>query len=322
MRTTPSTPPGDLCNFGAPGGHQTCRDPDLAIARLADRQHGVVARRQLLALGVTAKTVRTRLARRQLIELHRGVYAVGHRHLTRNGEWMAGVLAAGLGAVLSHYSAAGLHELRDERTRRVFVTTATSRATTRRLAIRGRAVLAPQDVTIRDRIPVTTVPRTLVDLSDVLGPRQLSRAVNEADVNGMLDLDEIVAVLGRLRGRPGRGARALRAALETHCGPVVLRSELEQRFRELLADRALPRADHNIVLEGWEVDACWEEQRLVVELDSRFHDTPAARRKDAAKSRALRAAGWEVVRYRWRDVVGAPAATAHDLRARLTGRPL
>ncbi|MDW5597951.1 DUF559 domain-containing protein [Conexibacter stalactiti] len=306
-------PPADRRNSAAALPQPTCTAPDLTIARLADRQHGVVARRQLDGLGITPSMLAVRLDARRLIRLHRGVYAVGHRHLTRQGEWLAGVFAAGPGAVLSHYSAAAMHGLRAERGRRVFVTTTELRKTTNWLEIHPRRSLAPEDLTTRHRIPVTTVSRTLVDLADVLGPRQLARLVNEADVHRVLDLGAIDAVLERLRGRCGRGPAALRAALDAHAGPALLRSELEHRFKELLASHSLPPPEHNVDIERWEVDACWRERRLVVELDSRFHDTPAARRKDARKEDALRAGGWRVVRYRWRDIVGAPWRTAEEL---------
>jgi very-short-patch-repair endonuclease len=277
----------------------------------------VVARQQLDALGLTPSMLAVRLDARRLIRLHRGVYAAGHRRLTRQGEWLAGVLATGPGAVLSHHSAAALHGLRTERGKRVFVTTTDPRTTTNWVEVHGRRTLPSEDVTTRHRIPVTTVSRTLVDLADLLGPRQLARAVNEADVLSVLDLGAIDAALERLRGRRGRGPAALRAAIDAHVGPTLLRSELEHRFRELVSAHALPRPEHNVGIEGWEVDACWHDRKLVVELDSRFHDTPAARRKDARKEQALRDAGWEVGRYRWRDVVGAPAATAAGLHRRL-----
>jgi predicted transcriptional regulator of viral defense system len=299
-------------------GRQGAIERDLA--ELAARQHGVVARRQLLDLGITQKMIRSRLHAGRLRPLHLGVYAVGHRRLTRDGERLAGVLAAGAGAVLRHRSAAALHRLLDERTTRVEVSTPLQRQTTNWVELYSRRTLTSDDVTSVHRIPVTTVARTLVDLGQVLGPRQLARAVNEADVQGRLDLGAIDAALERLRGRRGHGSAALRAALDAHHGPTLLRSELERRFRELLTDARLPRAEHNVDVAGWEVDAVWPAARLAVELDSRYHDTPAARRRDARKDEALRAAGWTVVRYRWRDAVGAPARTADDLRARLSPR--
>src|SRR3954454_25412225 len=97
---------GGVASYGTvtPGtGHTPL---DLALARLAARQHGVVALVQLLELGLSASAVRKRVAAGRLLRVHRGVYAVGHRLLTTEGHWMAAVLACGKQAVLSYHSAA------------------------------------------------------------------------------------------------------------------------------------------------------------------------------------------------------------------------
>ena len=88
------------------------RAVDAEIARLAERQHGVVATRQLAALGLARGGVARRAQAGRLHRIHRGVYAVGHPVLTVDGRRMAAVLAAGPGAVLSHRSAAALWDLR------------------------------------------------------------------------------------------------------------------------------------------------------------------------------------------------------------------
>lgn len=269
-------------------------------------------------MGLTAKVVKSRVRAGRLVVLHRGVYAVGHARLTRRGEWLAAVLAAGPGAVLSHRSAAALHGLREERGSRVDVATPDRRLVTNWVEVHGRQVLPPADVTVRGGIACTTVARTLVDLADLVAPRDLARAVNEADVLRVLDVGAIVGVLGRMRGRRGPGTGAIRAALEQHHGPALIRSELEHRFRELLVDHVLPPAEHNVPIEDLEVDAVWRDRRLVIELDSdRYHRTPAKRRRDAAKERTLRAAGWRVERYDWIDITDRAERTAGELHALL-----
>jgi hypothetical protein len=97
---------------------------DRRIAVLAARQHGVVARGQLLDIGLTRLMIQRRLESRRLLPLHRGVYAVGHRRLRREGHWLAAVLAAGPRAVLSHREAAALHGLRPAARTTVDVTVA------------------------------------------------------------------------------------------------------------------------------------------------------------------------------------------------------
>jgi hypothetical protein len=95
---------------------------DLQIASLAGGQHGVVALWQLLDLGLTASAARNRVATGRLHGVHIGVYAVGHARLSRDGLYMAAVLASGRGAVLSHRSAAQKLGLRPTSRARIDVT--------------------------------------------------------------------------------------------------------------------------------------------------------------------------------------------------------
>ena len=266
--------------------------------------------------------LRTRLDGARLLTLHRGVYAVGHRRLTREGEWMAAVLAAGAGAAVSHRSAAAVHGLLPERGRRVDVTTTARRLTTNWVEVFPVRELAQEDVTSRAGVPVTTVTRTLVDLAGLVAAEDLERAVNEADVLRALDVAAVLACAERLRGRRGEGHAALVAALSRHHRPVVLRSPLERRFRALLRAHGLPAAEHNVRVGRWEVDALWRDARVAVELDSaQFHDVAAARARDAEKEAELVTAGWTVRRYRARHLKGARgAATAAELRG-LLGAP-
>src|SRR5689334_25270116 len=94
------------------GGKRAPRSDDELIAARAERQHGVVARSQLLADGIGRRAIDRRIATGLLRPLHRGVFAVGHRALRREGWWMAAVLAAGPGAALSYRSAAELWAIR------------------------------------------------------------------------------------------------------------------------------------------------------------------------------------------------------------------
>src|SRR3954469_24186100 len=154
------------------GGERRTRPADALIAALADRQHGVVARRQLVALGLSARAIEHRLERGRLHLLHRGVYAVGHRVLSQRGWWMAAVLAAGPGAVLSHRSAAALWGIRPTARARIEVTTP-KRLHSRPGLHAHCAVLPPDEMTTYQGIPVTTAPRTLLDLAAVIPSNEL-----------------------------------------------------------------------------------------------------------------------------------------------------
>ena len=288
---------------------------DELIAELAAQQHEAVARRQLLALGVGRRAIGHRIEAGRLHVKWPGVYAVGHPRLTLEGCWMAAVLATGPGTRLSLRSAAMLWGMR--RTDRTKI------EVTRAVAGRGLdgierhyAKLPSDEVTIYRGIPVTTVPRTLLDLATVLSPRQLARAVNQAEILRLGDSLSLDALLQRYPRRPGTAV--LRALI---ADTRITRSELEQRFLEFLADHDLPQPETNAFVEGFEVDCLWRNEKIIVELDGHAaHRTKAAFEADRARDRTLQAAGYRVIRITWRQLHDSPAAVAADLRA-LLARP-
>src|SRR4051794_35453943 len=177
---------------------------DAAIAGVADRQHGVVSHAQLIGIGLGRGAVRTRLAAGRLHPVHRGVYSVSHRLLTQRGQWMAAVLAAGEGAILSHRSAAALWGLRPDSRPRVDVTVAASRR--QRCGIRFHFAYPPSDeTTVVHGIATTTVPRTLFDLAAVVAPHRVERAINEAEVQRLTDELSLDDLLERYPRRAGSG---------------------------------------------------------------------------------------------------------------------
>jgi hypothetical protein len=154
---------------------------------LAARQHGIVTRRQLLALGFGRRSIEHRVARGRLFPVSLGVYAVGWPGLNQKRQWMAAVLASGEGAALSHRSAAALWEIGEEDG--WIEVSVRRRCELRRPGIRfrGRPSLAPDGIVLRDDIPVTSPVQTLVDLGTELGPVALERAVNDADKRDLID---------------------------------------------------------------------------------------------------------------------------------------
>jgi hypothetical protein len=284
---------------------------------LARRQHGVVARAQLREVGLGEKAIELRLARGRLHSLYRGVYAVGHLVLADHGWWMAAVLAGGAGAVLSHRSAAALWGIRASHGGASEVTIDRQLRPRPRLRFH-RSYLPPDEVAIHDGIPVTTYPRTLLDLAGVLSRGQLDRAINEAEIRRLWDPLSLADLLARHPRRPG--AAALRAVIDE--GRARTRSELEDRFIDFLGVANLPRPTTNLPLRlggRWiEADCVWRKQRLIVELDGHAsHHTRAAFEDDRARDRALTIAGWRVIRITWRQLRGEPAALARDLRRAL-----
>jgi very-short-patch-repair endonuclease len=287
--------------------------PDGRIAALARRQHGVVSRAQLRALGISEPAIEGRVKRGRLHTLHRGVYAVGHMSVTRNGRFMAAVLACGEGAALSHLSAAVLWGMLEDRGQRVHVTAG------KRRRVRGLVVHESEldgERVRRDGITVTTPARTLVDLADVVPRRTLERALDEAEY---LRLDR--TGLTPRHGR--RGSGLLASVLAVHePGTTRTRSELEEMFLALVDREALPRPEVNVRIEGFECDFVWREARLVVETDGgAAHGTRRARERDPVRDARLIAAGWSVWRVSYEQVVGRGDGVAADLSELLTRAP-
>lgn len=290
------------------------RSVDVAIAALAARQHGIVARTQLVAIGLGRGAIDRRLACGRLHPLHRGVYAVGHRAISRHGRWMAAVLAAGPGAVLSHHSAGALWGVRATTRTRIDVTT--PRTLRARSGIRPHcAVLPPDEITTTDGIPTTTPARTILDLAGVLDRRQLERALNETEVLRLTSPTPLNTLIDRhpaTRGTTNLRILSLNARSAT-------RSELEARFLAFLDSHDLPHPETNVLIEGIEVDAAWRAQRVIVELDGyAFHGTRAAFESDRARDRRLTAKRWRVIRITWRDLHERPDELAAEIRALLS----
>ncbi len=294
--------------------------PEHVISVLADRQHGVVSRSQLIARGLSERMIDRRIERGWLHIVHPGAYAVGRRGLSREGRWMAAVLAGGRGAVLSHRSAAELWRLLPPLAGPADVTIRRWRRRTRNI-IWHCSVLPSDEVTSLGPIPVTTVARTLLDLAAVAKPHVLEEAMREAEHRRLADSPSLADLLERYPGR--RGAGRVKAVLATGVADLgVTREELERRFLRFLDRYRLPRPRLNypIQLPGRLViaDCAWPERRLIAELDGRaFHDNARAFESDRARDRALLVAGWRTVRITWRQLHDAPALLAGELAALL-----
>jgi hypothetical protein len=263
---------------------------------LAGRQHGIVARRQLLALGFNSREIEHRIARGRLHVVMRGVYAVGWPRLTRERRWMAAVLACGNGAMLSHRSAAALWGIGVEKPGVVEVSV-TRRCELRRpgLRVRGRPSLRAEEVTSIDGIPVTSIVQTLIDLATEIPSRRLERAVNEADKLDLIDPEALRAALDDRPGEPG--VKALRKVLDkrTFC---LSDSDLEILFRPIATAAGLPQPLTKQLVNGYEVDFFWPELNLVVETDGlRYHRTPSTQTRDARRDRAHVVVGMTPLRF-------------------------
>jgi REase_MTES_1575 len=234
---------------------------------------------------------------------------------------MAAVLACGPDALLSHRNAAALWLLRPSARAEVDVTVPQrTRRGRRGIKLHQVRRFHPDDRSLHEGIPVTTVARTLLDLAEVVPRRDLERAFEEAERLRLLDMRAIESLWQRSRGR--RGLRPLGALLAVQHEPEqTTRSELERRFLRLCHDAGLPRPAVNLFVAGFEVDAVWQDKQLVVELDGHaYHRTRAAFERDRIRDAALQLAGYRVVRVTQRRLVSQPFAVAETVRALLASK--
>ena len=264
--------------------------------KLVERQHGVVARHQLAALGFTAAAIRHRLDTKTLHVLWRGVYAVGRPEVTPLGRWMAAVLACGSDAVLSHLSAAELWKLLPERDGPIHVSVITGYQRRRSgIVVHRRVALAASDVTVCEGIPVTAPACTLIDVAPHVPRGKLERAINEADKLDLVHPDELRA---QLEYEPSRaGVAVIRDVLDEHTY-VLTDSELERLFVPIAQAAGLPLPETQSSIAGFRVDFYWASLGLVVETDGlRYHRTAAQQARDRKRDQALAAAGLTVLRF-------------------------
>jgi hypothetical protein len=270
------------------------RDGHVELFELATRQHGVVSTRQLEALGYGRSSAAKAHRVGRLRRVHRGVYAVGHEVLNWHGRCMAAVLAA-RPAAASHLSAAHLWGLLRYRPETIHVTAPTHRR--QRQGFRTHyAVLEAVDIAAQDRIPVTSLARTQLDLAAMLSQERLERTLERSEELNTFDLGELEGVLNRYSGHPG--AARLRKALAIYRpDPAFTRSGLERRFLALVKAAGLPAPSMNVNVIGHELDAYWERERFAVELDVyETHGTHASFEGDRLRNEDLLLAGIEVDR--------------------------
>jgi hypothetical protein len=289
---------------------------------LAGRQHGVITRRQLLALGFDTRSIEHRLARGRLHPVTRGIYAVGWPQLTPERRWMAATLASGDGAVLSHRSAAALWEIGTENAGRIDISVMRRcRLLRPALHIRSRPALSPHSTVSRRGIPVTGASQTLVDLATELPSLQMERAVNEADKRGLVDPETLRSELGSRAGQPG--VRPLRDLLDKRTFRLS-DSDLEVLFRPISTAAGLPLPLTKQRVNGFEVDFFWPELGLVVETDGlRYHRTPSTQARDARRDRAHVLAGMSPLRFTHYEIKYEPSQVRATLAraAALLGKP-
>ena len=223
-------------------------------------------------------------------------------------------------AVASHGSAAYLWGIYRYAPETIDVTAPIRRRAKREFRVHFSSILAVEDRTHCEGIPVTSLPRTLLDLAIRARPDQLERYLERAEELDLLDLVAVEALLDRAGGHGGRGP--LRRALALYRpDPTFTRSRFEQRFGRLVRAAGLPAPSMNFNAEGYELDAYWPDLRFAVELDLfETHGTRAAFERDRLRQEELKLLGIEMIRVTRPRLEREPEAVIRNLALLLERR--
>jgi hypothetical protein len=289
-----------------------------ALAELAEAQHGVVSFRQLRELGFSKGHISRSFEAGRLRRIHRGVYAVGHARLSDHGRCLAAVMACGYGAVLSHHSAAWLWGFLPRCPHEASVTTPNRGHRRRRIRIHRAAALSSRDRMEQQGIPVTSPPRTLLDLGATATARELTSAVDRCRRLGRLDLDAIDSLLAR---HQTVGGNRLKQTLSLYRKPVFDRARSELLFLDALENEGLPLPMLNCWVDRWEIDAYWPTERFAVEVDGwDTHGSRQAFEDDRLRVEEIKLTGIDCIRISARRIETHPKQVARRIGTFLARR--
>ncbi len=281
---------------------------DGRVSAIANRQRGRVSRRQLLAAGLTDKMIKTRIARGQLTPTRRGVYAAGPLDAPLAPETEA-ILVCGPAACLSHLTAVRLWELLrsaplDDGVDVTVPASARGRSHPGIHVHRSRT-LTSQDIRTRQKLPVTSVERTLIDAAPRLRPRQLERALDEALARKLTTAAQLSQAAAQLSN--SSGAAAVRRLLAVRRRPTITHSEAEEKLLALIRQADLEEPTLQAQVHGFEVDFYWPLQRFAVEVDGyAWHTNKTNFTRDRRKDRVLNDLGITLTRVTWHQLHEEP----------------
>jgi hypothetical protein len=288
-----------------------------ALSAHAERYFGAISWTELLAIGFSAAAIGRLVDRGTLVPITHGVYAIGHRHLTREGWWSVAVRVGGDQALLSHRAGCAVRGLlRPTSTTDIIVSEQQGRELD--LIRSHRCDVDPVDRALVHGLPTTSLPLSLLDLAG-REPRRLVEALEQALILELYDHEEMLAVIGRYRGR--RGVARLRAAIEVlPDDPARFRSRVERRARDLLTEAGLPEPEINAWYVagaggGHELDLYWPALQKNADIDGPRHDLPWQKASDRIRDAELRARGVAVQRHRVELVDHAPQLFVAEIQA-------
>ncbi len=278
-------------------------------------------RSELLAIGIPLGTIDSWVARGRLTRIYDGVYLVGVV-MPEGADRLAAVYACGPLAVLSHRSAAEEWNLIEPRAGFALQITAPGH---RRLGPQGfyvhrTALLPPDEVDVRNGIPVTSAARAVFDFASQAAEWEFEAAYEEGLITGLFDRDLMIRMAMRHRGR--RGIRRVRELIDRDAPPSATIERAHLMLLELIRSSDLPHPQTEYPVAGKRADLVWPEAKLVVEMDGgAFHNTPGRIERDKTRDADRAALGWLTIRVTWNQLTKHPTkviariARAYALRA-------
>lgn len=303
---------------------------DSLVARTAGRQHGLIRRDQVLAFGVSRGAIQTRLDAGRWERVHREVFRIAGQPATWRQTLLAACFTCGPGAVASHRAAAALWSLPGFPEGPIEINSAGQRGRELATIRLHRARIEPGDVTHRDRIPVTTAMRTLLDLAATVPTSLLEEALDDAIRRRLVRIDRLRAHLDAARGRGRRGVRAIDRLLDERQRVGVPQSVFETKLLRLIRTGGSPELIVQYAVRLGRanaiIDFAYPDLHLAIEADGyRWHSGRAQWQNDLARRNALTAAGWRVLHLTWADVTMRPARTLDRIQEAIAvvagGRP-
>ena len=300
-------------------------DPDRELAALAVLQGGVVRHNQVFERGFTKGQVGQRVRVGRWMPIGR----FGYRVIDMDG--MQNLVRAAVtvlpDAVVSHEAAAEIHDF-PRMPRGLAAVTVHTRTTHDfpNVVVHRCHDLMDAHVVESSGLPVTSIPRTIVDLAAVLTERHLATILGSLITVRRVITDDVQAVVDQVARRGKPGIRKIRSILEEReVGPRD-GTPLERAGALVLRSRGIPEPRFEFPLP-WDstrrFDAAFPQAKLAIEWDSRlWHDLADAFASDRARDREALMHGWRVVRFTWDDVTERPDEVADTVRHLLSSSPL
>lgn len=291
---------------------------DAAALRLLRSQHGYGGVSQLYGLGMSKDQIAERVRKGIFRRYGHGVVGLDPPSQAPAAKAMHGVLRVGDDAVACIWTAAEIHRIDAPRDEQAHVVILGDQRQQRRddVYVHRTRYLPEHHVTVVDSVPVTSVPRTLVDCATQLDRWLVLRMLDSLSASPAMWRDIHATAQGLSNGRSG--VRAI-ADVTAPDGASRFRSTLERRAAEALRRKDLTQGEWNVVIHDGrgrvrEVDLCFRSAKLIVEFDGlRFHQRPGQAQRDRDTDRRLALAGWRVLRFTWQDVVHRPDAMAAEI---------